>query len=381
MNRRKFLKIIGGGSVLAAIGTPLAVISRRQPQTAQQPWAQAGQYTEPRRHALSYALLAPNPHNRQPWLVDLSHPNRITLYADPTRLLPETDPFNRQITIGLGCFLELLRMAAAQNGQRAEMQDFPEGSAHSGLDTRPVAIIDLVPDATLRPDPLFAHVLARRSAKAPYDMAKPVPEALLPQLRAAAIHGPKANASLAPPLRRTLRGLTSEAMSIEFSTDRVYLESVDLYRIGAAEVDANPDGIAFTGPLFELMHAGGVFTREAAQDRSSSIYTQGVSATLAAINSAMGHIWLTTEGNSRIDQLNAGRDWVRINLAATGAGLGLHPLSQALQEYPEMQATRAALHSALGASDKTVQMLGRLGYAPASAPKPRWPLAARISEG
>ena len=381
MNRRKFLKIIGGGSVLAALGTPLAVISRRQPQTAQRPWAQAGQYSEPRRHALSYALLAPNPHNRQPWLVDLSHPNRITLYADPTRLLPETDPFNRQITIGLGCFLELLRMAAAQNGQRAEMLDFPEGTSPAGLDTRPVAIIDLVPDATIRPDPLFAHVLARRSLKAPYDMAKPVPESQLPPLRAAAIYGTKAGTNTAPPLRQTLRGLTREAMGIEFATDRVYLESVDLYRIGAAEVDANPDGISFTGPLFELMRAGGVFTREAAQDRSSRIYTQGVSATLDAINSAMGHIWLTTEGNSRIDQLNAGRDWVRINLAATGAGLGLHPLSQALQEYPEMEATRTALHSALGASDKTVQMLGRLGYAPASAPKPRWPLEAKISEG
>ncbi len=381
MIRRKFLKIVGGGSVLAAISTPLAVISRRQPQTALHPWARAGQYTEPRRHALSYALLAPNPHNRQPWLVDLSRPSRITLYADPARLLPETDPFNRQITIGLGCFLELLRMAAAQNGHRAVMQDFPEGSARDGLDTRPVAVIDLVPDAAIRPDPLFAHVLTRRSAKAPYDMAKPVPDTLLRQLHAAALYGSTVGSTRASPLRQTLRALTKKAMGIEFGTDRVYLESVDLYRIGAAEVDANPDGISFTGPLFELMRAGGVFTREAAQDRSSSIYTQGVSATLEAINSAMGHIWLTTEGNTRHDQLNAGRDWVRINLAATGAGLGLHPLSQALQEYPEMQATRIALHSALEASDKTVQMLGRLGYAPATAPKPRWSLEARISEG
>lgn len=383
MNRRKFLKIIGGGTVLAAtaIGAPMAVIATRQPKTALQPWAMAGQYTEPRMQALSYALLAPNPHNRQPWLVDLTQAGRIILYADPTRLLPETDPFNRQITIGLGCFLELLRMGAAQNGQRAEMQDFPEGTSPAGLDTRPVAVIDLVPDASIRPDPLFAHVLARRSLKTPNDMAKPVPEALLPSLRAAAIYGPEARTTLAPPLRQTLRDLTSEAMAIEFATDRVYHESVELFRIGAAEVDANPDGITFTGPLFEIMHSGGLFTREAALDRSSSTYTQGVTLTLDAINSAMGYIWLTTEGNSRHDQLNAGRDWVRINLATTAAGLGLHPLSQALQEYPEMQATRAALHTALQASDKTVQMFGRLGYAPASAPKPRWPLEARISEG
>ena len=56
---------------------------------------------EPRMQALSYAILAPNPHNRQPWLVDLQVDGQVTLYVDQTRLLPHTDPFSRQIVAGL----------------------------------------------------------------------------------------------------------------------------------------------------------------------------------------------------------------------------------------------------------------------------------------
>src|SRR6185503_11468785 len=71
---------------------------------------------DPRVRALSYALLAPNPHNLQPWIADLREPNVITFVLDRTRSLPATDPYSRQITVGCGAFLELLRMAAAEQG-------------------------------------------------------------------------------------------------------------------------------------------------------------------------------------------------------------------------------------------------------------------------
>ena len=65
------------------------------------------QYTDPIRRALSFAILAPNPHNRQPWVVDLKSDTEAVLTCDLQRLLPATDPISRQIVIGLGCFLEL----------------------------------------------------------------------------------------------------------------------------------------------------------------------------------------------------------------------------------------------------------------------------------
>ncbi len=98
MNRRNFLKIIGGGVILVAGAGAWRVSS--SPQTAHLPWEAAGNaYSELRQRALSHALLAPNPHNRQPWKVDLSTPDRVTLFVDTDRLLPHTDPFSRQIVI------------------------------------------------------------------------------------------------------------------------------------------------------------------------------------------------------------------------------------------------------------------------------------------
>jgi hypothetical protein len=41
----------------------------------------------------------------------------------------------------------------------------------------------------------------------------------------------------------------------------------------------------------------------------------------------------------------------------------MHPLSQALQEYPEQTAHYQAAHELMGGAQQTVQMWTRLGYA------------------
>ena len=94
VSRRNVLKIIGGGTVIAATGIGGFALSRT-PDEALAPWSSAGRYDEPRRRALSYAIPAPNPHNRQPWLVDLSQPDTITIHRDHSKNLPETDPYDR----------------------------------------------------------------------------------------------------------------------------------------------------------------------------------------------------------------------------------------------------------------------------------------------
>ncbi|MDP1534258.1 MAG: twin-arginine translocation pathway signal protein, partial [Rubrivivax sp.] len=61
-------------------------------------------------------------------------------------------------------------------------------------------------------------------------------------------------------------------------------------------------------------------------------------------------------------------------------GLSMHPLSQALQEYPEQAPHFTAIHQALGATgaQQTVQMWARLGYGPAATPSPRRGVAAHL---
>lgn len=377
LTRRGMLFLIGGGAVLAA-GGGLGYAATRSPQTAYLPWQMAGSYSDPRMRALSWALLAPNPHNRQPWLADLAEEGVVTLYADPDRMLPHTDPFNRQITIGLGCFLELLRMAAAEDGFRVETTRFPQGAGAQALDRRPVARLTFHADPAVLRDPLFAQVPARRSNKEPFDMNRPVASAVLPQLAAVVRNGSRFGGTVDQAEIAEWRALTHDALRIEVQTPRTYGESVNLFRIGHQEVDANPDGIDFTGPLFETLRLTGQFTREAAHDPTSMAYKSGMNAIFANTDSAMGHIWLVTRDNSRKTQIATGADWLRVNLAATALGLGVQPLSQALQEFPEMAEPYRQVHDRLAPGGGTVQMLARIGYGAVTGHSPRWPLESRI---
>lgn len=377
LTRRKMIFLVGGGAVLAA-GGAFGYGATRNPQTAYLPWERAGTYTDARMRALSWALLAPNPHNRQPWLADLSEDGIITLHADRDRMLPHTDPFNRQITIGLGCFLELLRMAAAEDGYRVETTLFPQGSSNTELDQRPIARILFAADPAVERDPLFTLVPDRRSNKEPFDVNRPVAPALLSQLGAVVRNGTLFGGTVDPSEVAEWRELTREALRIEVETPHAYQESVDLFRIGHHEVDANPDGIDFTGTLFETFRLTGLFTREAALDPTNIAYKSGMDAIFANTDTAMGHVWLITADNSRETQIATGADWLRVNLAATAQGLGFQPLSQALQEFPEMATPFRQVHERLAPDGGTVQMLSRIGYGPDVRKSPRWPLESRI---
>jgi len=363
ISRRKALSIIGGGTILAATAGGTLFATTRTPTKALAPWEAAGGYSEPRRRALSYAILAPNPHNRQPWQVDLNTDNAVTLYRDRTRDLPHTDPHARQLTIGLGCFLELMTIAASQTGHQVDLDLYPEG------EDGPVAHARFTQGAA--PDPLFAHVMARRSCKEPFE-DKAVPAAMADQLAAQAqiITDPRAVADL--------RKLTWDAWLVEAYTPRTMKESVDLMRFGKAEINANPDGIDLGGAFLETLMIAGLVGREAQLDPQSTGFQEGVKIYEEMLAATPAYAVLTTPGNERADQIEAGRRWLRLNLMTTSLGLALHPVSQALQEFPEMAEHYATAHRMLAKNGETVQMLGRLGYGPSVGRSPRWPLETRI---
>lgn len=365
--RRRFIALVGGGAVLAA--APLAGCSSSSPYPAAAvgAWEPVAPDTELRRWMLAHALLAPNPHNRQPWRADLRRDGEITLVCDGARLLPETDPFGRQILIGCGAFVELAVLAAAERGVRAEVQPFPDGEpdAHELPGGRAVARLVLHPGAAR--DPLFAQLRRRHTHKGAYDSTRAVAPADWAALVArAGERGVPGGAVSAPAHVDALRAITREAYRIEMTTDRTWLESAHLLRIGAAEIERHRDGIAVTGLMPRMASALGLFDRFEVPQPGTSNFDR-VMDRWAPFETGSGYFWLATAGNSRRAQLDSGRAYVRAHLQATALGLEMHPLSQALQEFAEMRGPFDAVHRALGfdPSTHTVQMLARVGHAAA----------------
>jgi hypothetical protein len=365
LTRRRTLALIGGGTVLAATAGGTAFAMTRTPTRALAPWAAAGGHADARLNALSWAILAPNPHNRQPWVAELVGADGIRIFRDPARNLPHTDPYDRQMTIGMGCFLELLAIAATGTGHRAEVALFPEGEAPGA----PVAAVTLTPGA--QPHPFLPHVASRRSCKEPF------------AARALDAGHAQALATYATVITdaarvAALRALTWDAFLVEATTPAAYGESVDLMRFGRAEIEANPDGIDLGGPFLEALMVAGVLTRAAQRDPASSAFRQGLDMYRTMLAATPAYAVLTTQGNTRIDQIEAGRRWLRLNLATTALGVAIHPVSQALQEFPEMAEPHARAHALLAGPGETVQMLGRIGYGPTVPQTPRWPLESRL---
>jgi hypothetical protein len=100
------------------------------------------------------------------------------------------------------------------------------------------------------------------------------------------------------------------------------------------------------------------------------------------IASTPAFLWMVSAATNRTTQVDAGRAYARVQLAATALGLAMQPLQQALQEYPEQAGPYAAIHALLQAPPRaaqTVQMWARIGHAAPVGPAPRRGLDAHTT--
>jgi hypothetical protein len=383
MQRRAFIRVIGGGAIGAA-GAGTGGCSRALPDEAIAAWRGPGDEADPRRWALGWAILAPHSHNLQSWLVDLRQPGEIVLFCDRTRLLPVTDPFSRQIMMSHGTFIELLDIAARERGQRAEVQLFPEGAfGPAGVDERPVARIRLQPDAGVARDPLFAQIPRRHTNREAYDPARPVPAAAW-QAMAEAARAPGLQFACTDAADRLAmhRRIASEAWRLELGTPAAMLETFKVLRVGATEIAEHRDGLSLMDPMVVWMARLGLFDRSVAPGPDDYATRSQIEDFDRKIASTPAFLWMVSDDNARTSQVHAGRAYARVQLAATAHGLGMQPLQQALQEYPAVARPYRALREALDVRDtRTIQMWARVGVAPPVGPAPRRGVDAHLLRG
>lgn len=378
MNRRNFIKVMTGSSSFVLIPSVLGACSNGDSDIWLEGWKGpvAGE-TDIRWIVLSYAILAANPHNKQPWIVDLTGPTSFELYVDQQRLLPETDPPARQIHIGQGTFLENLELAARQYGYRADIDYFPNGEYdNTVVEDKPVASIELSIDGSIEKDALFESILHRQSNKRTYtDSALTV--AQLDGLRSTQIDPRLQLTIVDDSARKTeLSQIMTDAMSIETSNKMRDAETIEMFRFNDKERGRYRDGFGvaqsgMTGLKGWIAEAF-FLSREDAEEDSTSFATQAVDMTNDQSRSAAAFGWISTASNTRLDQVVTGRAYERLNLAATALGIAMHPMSQVLQEYSDMADLQRRFLAYLDVPQgHTMQMLFRLGIAKPVEHSPR----------
>ncbi|OGM20206.1 hypothetical protein A2771_03450 [Candidatus Woesebacteria bacterium RIFCSPHIGHO2_01_FULL_38_26b] len=94
---------------------------------------------------VSWGILAPSAHNKQPWIVDLDENEKnLTVYPDPKALGTSSDKYGRQANVGIGCFTANLSLALNAYGltpiyslqtngrHKTSKVQFDLGNIHSG---------------------------------------------------------------------------------------------------------------------------------------------------------------------------------------------------------------------------------------------------------
>ena len=383
-DRRKFIKIIGSSSLIyAAYGLmPGCTSSIKKSGGPYAGWKGPEKNIEdPRIWALSYAILAPNPHNRQPWTIELIGNNKIDIFIDKNRLLAATDPYNRQIVMGTGAFLEILKIAAAEKGFKT-ITEIMQNSSDNKIDTTKVfAQVTFINDKTVTADPLFKEILSRSTNRNPHDTRKSLPTDLKEKL--ILIQNKKININYTSDISdiTKMTDLSLRAMEKELRTYNAFKESVDLFRIGESEIEKNPDGLPIRGFMIETLNSMGLLDRASMLDQKSSNFAKGLDTTLTPLKKSAAFLWITTESNSRRDQVTAGAAYCRSQLFLNSLGITCHPVSQALQEYSEMNDLYLESRKLMLVNkNQTLQMWARVGYAEPTQKSARWPLNSFIKK-
>ncbi len=378
MKRRSFIRILGVGTGSMLLFSALPSCSNQE-YRSQLGWRDSDlSQSDICLKLLSYAMLSPNPHNIQPWLVQFTGRLSFKLYVDTDRLLPETDPYFRQIHIGHGTFLETLAIAASGFGYLAEIDYFPDGNyGNTVISTKAVASIVLKQNAKLEIEPLFSEILKRHSNKREYNNT-PLSAAQVEQL--SSFHSASSNSHFkieqSAKIKAELEKLLTEAMAIEVADRKRDLETIKMFRFDDKELKQHRDGFGLSqsgvSGVQKFIAENFILSRDDVEKDSTEFGQQAVEIVKKQAASTACFGWLCSDSNERLDQVLIGREYCRLNLKTSAMGLVQHPMSQILQEYKQMLPLQSSLKNKLNlAENKTVQMLFRIGIAEPTAHSPR----------
>lgn len=327
-------------------------------------------FDDPRIQLAAHGLLASNGHNMQPWKIrlDKNNPGVFYLYADSERLTSQVDPAARQMMVTQGTFLEYVNIAGDELGYSVTIGLFPEGDYNEqklseSMKTKPVAKVTLT-KTNSKINPLYNFIFLPDTNRAEY-LSTGLTSEQIKQLE-----NTNADADLSIKIfqdKENMNKLNNYAMqgaTIEAGVDRVMKESENIFR--ANEYQKNKyrygfsvEGQGTSGIMQHIMQ--GLVTVFPGMNSGKAASDMFVQSTRKSVNNTPAYALIVTEDNSRSSQVKSGMLYSRLILKAHQLGLVMQPLSQALEEYPEMKKPYSSIHHDYAPDGDTIQMLLRLG--------------------
>lgn len=321
MARRTFLECIGAASGAAVVGC--AGMRRREVAQSVSERSELDPLTA---EILADAAFAPSSHNTQPWRVVVESPDRVFLYADLERALPDVDPGRRELRLSLGAFVENFATSAGAHGFAVEVE-----SAHDDDLAAPVAVLRLAPASSLR-YPLA--VLRRRCTVRRGLRSAPLSNEVVAGL-VAARPGAIAYVDAREPLAALIREATLDAFRQQTERDSAERELARWIRFGSGAAHAHLDGLPIAG-----IGASSIATwymrhfYDSADVMSRRFREGGIKLAAGQVREAGGWFIITSPDQHPASLLEAGRAFEQLALRACEHGIGIHPMSQALEEEP-----------------------------------------------
>jgi hypothetical protein len=344
-----------------------------------EPWGKTyyQKFADPRTQILAHGILAANGHNLQSWkfVYGKDDPNGFDVYLETARLAPAVDPYHTQATISQGTLFEYASLAADKLGYRLKADLFPDGEYAQKavapiLDHTRVAHVELVPAQPLE-EALYDAMFKPDTSRVTYQKGMLTPAQVralsavdLPHLRVEYVGSGEQY--------ERLKRYMLDSASVETGVPAVMQESRHLFRINEQEKNKYRYGFSFEGsalPGFKMNVLQGLLTVLPSMNNPESAKENFLAQTAMAVEQNAGFFLIIAEHNTRLNQFNAGRLYSRMLLKAHTMNLAVQPLSQAIEEYPEMRGIQAAIHRDFVHADETILMLFRIGVPQREVPR------------
>ena len=381
--RRRILKFAGATVILA--GAALAWRAFDQgvfgagSGAAYEPWKdwQADDSLRPLR-LVRAAILAANPHNSQPWQFRVTD-KTIDVFFDAARNIGAIDPFFREMSMGIGCALENLLIAAASEGYATKVKLLPDpgNPLHA-------AQVSLLPGTRLS-SPLYDAIPKRHTNRGPYDMERNVPAELLDGLAGlgADFPGTKVIWFSTPEAKRRIGDLIVAATEAIVADRQQSADSAKWFRTSWQQLQTLRDGTTLDAQsLPPLVNAAAKILPPFSRETADQAWLQATRERHVATAAAFGLIAVPDMRDNAM-RIRGGRLWQRMHLWATTRGLAMQPLNQMSERADrEMQLGiesrfGTALKELVADASSQALMPFRIGYPTVdSKPGPRRDLKA-----